>query len=838
MAGLTTARPPILACLPRTASFGLSVYVFALFAWCVQPDAAHAQFARTEKGQDWVGVPKKQPSKPGSAFSKRKGETTSQMLVQADEIHYDYNNQRVSAVGQVQIYYKNSTLEADQVIYDQKTKRLRAEGNARLVDADGKVVHGEILDLSDDYRDGFVDSLRVDTPDKTHFAATRADRVGGRTTVFQSGVYTACEPCKDDPRKPPRWQIKAARIIHDEAEKLIYFENARLEFFGIPLLWAPYFSTPDPTVKRKTGFLAPVISTNTKYGYAITTPYFWALAPDYDLTLTPTLTSKQGPLMQAEFRQRLIDGSYSIRAAGIIQADKDEFLRDGAPPTPGFRDNRGSIESSGQFNLNDKWVWGWDALLLSDRTFLLDYNLSAKFLSSSTLTSTPFITTPSEGISQFYVAGRGDRSYFDARVVHYLGFSEFDQQSELPVIHPVIDYGYTFGQPILGGELSYNINFTSLSRSDADFDPITQTAVTNGDCEPTADPARKTRTDCVLRGTPGNYTRLSGQTTWRRTITDSYGQVFTPFASVRADVAALSVTGEPGVSNFLPTGDDGFVRAMPAVGIEYRYPFIAVQPWGTQTIEPVAQIIARPNEQNIGKVPNEDAQSLIYDDSNLFRVDKFSGWDRVEGGTRANVGVQYTAQFNRAGFVNVLFGQSYQLFGKNSFAVADTVNTGLDSGLETSRSDYVARVAYQPDRIYSFISRFRFDEESFNVRRFEAEARANFDRWGVSMLYGNYDKQPEIGYLTRREGILGTATTKITTNWSLLGSARYDLDASRFDQYRVGLGYIDDCFAIAVNYITDYAYSSNPTVDHRVMLQINLRTLGGTGFSQRVGGTE
>ena len=168
---------------------------------------------------------------------------------------------------------------------------------------------------------------------------------------------------------------------------------------------------------------------------------------------------------------------------------------------------------------------------------------------------------------------------------------------------------------------------------------------------------------------------------------------------------------------------------MPAVGLEYRYPFISVQPWGTQTIEPIAQLIVRPNESQIGKMPNEDAQSLIFDDSNLFSVNKFSGWDRIEGGTRLNAGVQYTAQFNRGGFVNVLFGQSYQLFGQNSFAVPDAVNTGLNSGLETSRSDYVARVAYQPDNIYAFISRFLLDENSFQVRRVEVEGRANFDRW-------------------------------------------------------------------------------------------------------------
>src|SRR5947207_1503785 len=208
------------------------------------------------------------------------------MLIQANEMDYDNVHSQVSAVRGVQIFYNGSTLEADRVIYDQKTKRLHAEGNVRLTDESGKVTTASVLDLSDDYRDGFVDSLRVDTADQTRMAATRADRTEGNFTVFQSGVYTACAACKDDPRKPPLWQVKAARIIHDQGEKMLYFEDARIEFLGVPLAYVPYFYTPDPTVKRKTGFLMPVMMSTSSTGFGIEPKYFWALAPNYDLTLS------------------------------------------------------------------------------------------------------------------------------------------------------------------------------------------------------------------------------------------------------------------------------------------------------------------------------------------------------------------------------------------------------------------------------------------------------------------------------------------------------------------------------------------------------------------------
>ena len=391
-----------------------------------------------------------------------------QMLVQAVEVNYDYNNQRVSAVGNVQMFYNGTSVEADKVIYDQKTKRLHAEGNIRMTDAEGKITYANIMDLSDDYRDGFVNSLRVDTADATRMAATRMDRSSGNYTVFENGVYTACAPCKDDPKKPPLWQVKGARIIHDQTEKMLYFENAQLEFFGVPMAYLPYFSTPDPTVKRKTGFLMPGFSSVTGYGFGVETPFYWAIAPDYDATFNPRFTTRQGVLFQGEFRQRLINGSYQIRAYGINQLDPGAYAGQ-----PGDRDFRGGVETKGQFAINDKWVWGWDGVLLSDYFFMSDYRLAQY---RDPLGS--FLSLPTEAISQLYLTGVGNRSFFDLRTIYYLSFS--GNQDQVPVIHPVLDYSNVINSPIFGGEFSYKTNLTSLSRDTAAFDPITTVANTPG----------------------------------------------------------------------------------------------------------------------------------------------------------------------------------------------------------------------------------------------------------------------------------------------------------------------------------------------------------------------
>lgn len=774
----------------------------------------------------------------GNVLQNHKIDPNQKMLVTADQMEYDFQKETVAASGNVQIYYDGATLEANRVVLDRKANMLRAIGNVRLKDKDGKVVTADNLELTQDFKQGFIDSLRLDTPDKTHFAAVRADRTEGNVTVFQNGVYTACEPCRDDPSRPPLWQIKAKRIIHNQEERMIYYENATVEFFGFPVAYFPYLSSPDPTVKRKTGFLMPEFFSSSQIGYAVGTPFFWNIAPDRDLTLTPTVTTKQGVLMQGEWRQRLLNGSYSIRAAGIMQQDKDAFITTntttGLPDyLPGYRDNRGAIETSGNFAINQFWSFGWEGTLVSDRTFLRDYNLAGDTVTTKT--------------SSVYLTGQGDRSYFDLRGLYFLGMSVTDDQDRIPIVG-TLNYSKVFENPLWGGESGVKVNLTSLTRDQADFLGTSSlwssegsTGVPTGSCT-LANPNPE---QCLLRGAPGDYTRLSAELYWKKTVTDSWGQMWTPFVTARVDVASVDVDPLPysymyGATlpgqNPLQSGSDDLIRAMPAIGLDYRYPFIAVETWGTQTIEPRAQIIIRPNETNIGAFPNEDAQSLVFDDTNLFEINKYSGYDRVEGGSRANVGVSYAANVNGFGTLSALVGQSYNLFGKNSFAYGDMANTGLESGLETGASDYIARLGYSPTRNLEFISRFRFDNDNMSLQRFELQGRGSIDKLGVSLTYGRYEPQPLLGYYEMREGVYTTAAYKLSDYWTLSGGIRYNIAESEFDYTLVGLSYIDDCFTLALNYITDYTING-PGGDpvNKVMLRIGLRTLGEGGFSTSFG---
>ena len=768
----------------------------------------------------------------GLGVATPKTDPNAKMLVTADQLVYDYKNDTVSAVGNVQMYYDGSSVEAKRVTYNRKTNKVIAEGNVRLKQKDGKIVTAENLELSQDYSEGFINSLRVDTPDKTHFAATRADRAEGNITVFQNGVYTACEPCKDTPQKPPLWQIKAARIIHNEDEKMIYYQDATMEFFGMPIAYFPYFSSPDPTVKRKTGFLFPEFYSSGNTGYGVSVPFFWNIAPDRDVTFDPMFFSKQGVLLRGEWRQRLENGSYSLRAAGIDQLDKGTFVSNGTP-LPGYRDQRGMVESHGQFALNNYWTFGWDGTVVSDRMFLRDYG----FVSSDIIDRT----------SQVYLQGQGDRSYFDLRGLYFLGMATTDNQNKLPVVGN-LDYNYVFGKPVLGGEAGVNVNFTTLSRDQADFistNALTANAANIGVLGGSCALSNPNPTQCLLRGAPGDYTRLSAELYWKRTLVDSAGQMWTPFAQMRVDVAQANVSALPTSyssgptlpgQNPLQSGDESLIRAMPVIGLDYRYPFISVQSWGTQTIEPRVQLIARPNETGIGKLPNEDAQSLVFDDTNLFSINKYSGYDRVEGGGRANVGVSYTAALNQGGVITALVGQSYHLFGLNSYAQGDMANTGLQSGLDTNVSDYITRFSYSPTDKFEVISRFRFAEDNASLQRFELEGRTQIDKLGINVIYGRYAPQPLLGYYQEREGVFTSASYKLSENWSLNGAVRYNIAQSAFDYTQLGVSYMDDCFTLALNYISDYTVNGTTnSSNNSILLRIGLRTLGETNIKSGLG---
>jgi LPS-assembly protein len=714
--------------------------------------------------------------KPPSAFGPKKPliatpppiDRSKPMLLHADELVYDNARNVVTARGNVEIYYNNYTILADQVVYDQANNALEARGNVRIKEPDGAVINADRFQLTDDFRDGFIDSLRIVTKEDARIAAAKATRVDGDTVIYDRGYFTPCKPCEKDPSKAPLWQVKAVKITHNQKEGTIYYENAQLEFFGVPVGYVPFFWSPDPSVKRKSGFLAPEVRTSGDLGFSYEQPYYFALDPSYDFTFNPAIMTRQGVLWQGEWRQRLSNGQYSIKGAAIDQdASKLPDTVANRQSLDGFR---GSLETKGRFSLSSWWSFGWDVTVESDDTFRRFYKLDS--------------VLRTDRVSNVYLEGMSERSYFGMYGYHFGGIVANDTTNTTSVVHPIIDYNYVAKNPMLGGELSFDANALSMSRD---------------------------------RGSDTN--RLVAQVKWRRQMIDNWGQVFTPFARVRGDVYQLSNTAEtnPGIEE-----KSTVTRGMAAAGVTYQYPFVARGPSGSHIIEPTAQVIARPAVVEQAGIPNEDAKSLLFNDTLLFQVDKFSGYDRIETGVRSNLGVQYTYQADSGGYLRLLAGQSIHLGGKNPYSIG--------TGLEERRSDYVLGAYLEPTPAFRFLAQSRFDADTLELQRTDLFAYGAYGPLQATVNYAYTKENPFPELYFGRQEILGAAQLKIADHWYLTGSTRYDIEAGRLLQDSIGIKYLDDCFMLTTVYTETRYEDRDVRPDRSVMVRFELKHLGGFGY--------
>ncbi len=698
------------------------------------------------------------------------------LLLQADDLVYDNRNNRVIARGNVEIYYNDNVLLADEVVYDKSANTLSAVGNVRLKDSDGSVVNAERLTLSSDFRDGFIRSLRALTQDDTRVAASNAYRKGDKT-VFENGVVTSCKPCEAHPDRPPIWRIKSERVIDDKTDENVYYENSVFEVFGIPVAWIPWFYTPGPDVKQRSGMLAPSYAVDSNLGYMVAIPYYWGISPNYDLTLTPEITTKAGYLMQADWRQRLWNGAYQVQLAGAFNDEAQDFLGD--------RNWRGSVQTNGNFSLNSHWVVGWNAILESDDTFRRFYKLDDIYAT--------------ERVSSVFLTGIGDRNYFNMTVAQYgnlTGGSVYEYETNTytktvtATAYPVIDYNYIHNKPVFGGELSFDLNALALSVND---------------------PA--TATSPVTRGT---LDHIVTQAEWRRTLTDDLGERFTPFVIGRADLYNVSSFQDvDGVSG--PA--DTFTREMIGVGLDYRYPFVAHTDNASHVIEPVVQVITRAGGSN-GNVPNEDSQSLVFDDTLLFDINKFSGYDLIENDTRTNFGVQYTYQNYNGISLRAIGGESVHLAGANPYTYDP------NSGLATDWSDYVFGGYVDYMNRFRFLAQIRVNEQdlALSYQNYSLQTKLGFFQGTLS--YVAVAAQPELGFPQRRDEIAGFSAVRLNDEWTVFGDLRYDIELDQWVRNSAGIQYADECFVLSVTYQQTYISYLDLVPSTAVVVRVGIKGFG------------
>ncbi|MCW5746907.1 MAG: LPS-assembly protein LptD [Alphaproteobacteria bacterium] len=537
------------------------------------------------------------------------------VLLQAKEIIYDHDADVVTATGNVEISQNDRILLADRVVYDRKRDVMTAMGNVRVVEPTGEVVFAEQMQITGDLKEGAARDIRLRLANDARLAANSGQFTEGKRTEVRKAVYSPCDACEKDPLRAPLWQLKAARIVHDKEQKDIYFYDATLEFFGIPVAWTPYFSHPDPSVKRRSGILAPVFESSKDLGYGITLPYYAVIDDSADMTLYPRFLSRRGLHMSAEVRKRYDQGEFQFRTS----ATRDWFHdRDGP-------DLRGHFFGTARFNLDEDWRTGLQIQRASDKTYLRFYDID----NSTFLTSKAWVETFNR------------RSYGS---IFAYGFQEMRStvsQRQTPYVVPLASYSYIGEQTSFGGHFLVDTGLRYLFRDDG------------------AESAR------LMMRVGYDYTHITRD-----------GHIFNVLATVRGDVYDIKDAIDP--ENAANRFNGTRARIFPQISADWRYPLIRKTGERSYlTLEPRLGFVAAPRIGRQWRIPNEDAIDQVFDETNLFTPNRSTGDDRLEGGQRLNYGLKLGLNSANGGSSWLFVGQSFRLQRDLAFPSGSGLRSGL-----------------------------------------------------------------------------------------------------------------------------------------------------------------
>lgn len=537
-------------------------------------------------------------------------------LLIADQVTHDEEAGVVTAEGNVEVTRGTRRLRADAIRYEESRDQMFAEGNVVLLEPTGEVLFADRVTLSGDLRDGLVNQLRARLADNSLFAAARGRRIEGTRIDMDRAVFTPCRVCEDS-SVPPLWQLRAERIQHDQERQTVTYKNAFFELFGMPVAYTPYFSHPDPTVERKSGFLAPSVGSDSELGFTLETPYYFALAPNYDLTFSPIFTSEEGPVLTGEYRHLLPSGDFTLAGSLTYGTEAIDDARD----QPDSRELRGHAEGEGLFNLDDKWRWGYDLAVASDDTYLQRYDFNNQSILNNRL----------------FAERIWERNYIAINGYGFQGLRPNDDQGLIPIVLPLAE------AELVSEPWRWNSRFTLDTSLLA-----------------------LTRTDGL------DTRRLSATGGWELPWLGPLGDRHQLRLSLRSD--AYSTDGNPRTLD--EDGSNTELRAIPRISYDWNWPLIGDTFGLTPLLEPVVNATLAPEGGNDDDIPNEDSRDLEFDDSNLFEENRFPGLDRVEGGGHVSYGMRFGLYGQDGEWLNALFGQSYRFIGDGDIFEPES---GLDS---------------------------------------------------------------------------------------------------------------------------------------------------------------
>ncbi len=709
------------------------------------------------------------------------------VLLTADEVSYDRDLHIVTARGHVEVTSGDRIVRADVVSYNETTKVVTASGNITLMEPTGDVLFGNFMELTDDMKNGVMQNLRAILQDRSRLAAVSGRRSEGNVTVGRDAVYSPCELCRDDPSAPPLWQLKAAKIEHNQDEKEVSYRDAWMEIGGVPVLYTPYMEHPDGTQGRTSGFLSPGYSASTKTGTRIPLPYYQVLNDTSDITYIPIFIPDDNPVLAADYRRRSTEGYMEISGSYVKPETHNTFL-DPNNVTQTYT-WRGHIKGDAQFDIDNEDRWGFNVARASDRYYLDNYSLLSRFqfANYNALTSRAYA-------ERFF--GSTSSSYAVVNAYSFQGLLPGDVPAEAPNVLPALNTYYVGDKGQYGQYYSLEANTLS-----------------------------------VLRRTGTEDQRFTAKPGWHLPYISNDGQVYSLDATMQADVWHASGVRLAPDDPFNPTEDGYTERLFPQLAFGWRYPFVNTGPTWITTVEPIATFDVAPNMGTQSRFPNEDSRGVSFDVTNLFSANRFPGYDRVDGGQRVNYGVN--TQFTHR------LGPQLQIFAGQSYRLERNPAMPSGSGLNDKQSSYITKIVAFPHPWVTSSVQGQFDPH-FGTQVVTSSVGVgppNVATIAASYIYIKAATEPTV-LTSDVKQLAASASVRLTPYWRFQAYDVYDLGVNRGQLVEgAGLVYEDECLIVQGDLQRLFIGNVNNPQQTIVSVRIVLRNLGEIDSGTTVGRT-
>lgn len=712
----------------------------------------------------------------GPSFQKPNMSHETETYLTADSIVRDTAKNHITATGHVLAERDGHVLKADTLVYDETNKKIHAVGHVELHDPRGNILFFDTAELTDDLKNGIIQRIKMLMIDDGRLVATTGVRADGVMSRLEKTVYSPCYLCQEKPGAAPLWQLTANHTVWDEQKEDVYYTDAFLEMFGVPVVYMPYFRHPAPTVKRRSGLLAPFYGYNSTIGAVVGAPYFWAFADDKDMTATPMIMGNNWPMLQLEYRQRFERGFLKTEGS-ITQGPTEKNRLTGKEGSYSGRE-RWHVFSDAKYDLTPKTRAGIHVERVSDQTFLRHY---------------PFFGHQNTAIltSDVYGETFQGRSYGSAKSYVFQGLREGDSVTKTPFILPVLNYNYVGSPDRWGGRLRMDGNVLSLHRRQgADMNRI---SVTGG---------------------------------WDKDVTSSYGDIWTYGGNLRTDGYAVSGYGQDPLKP-RQKNSTHFARIHPETYGRWRFPFVRPSNKMQVLIEPVAGVTVSPNTGHPNKLAIEDNRFLEFDDTSLFSNNRFAGLDRIDSGSRAQYGLHFASASKQFGQGDVFLGQNF------SFVVPRAYLRG--TGLDNRSSDYVGRISYGWSDWVRVRGRALFARSSLMTPKAETSLILGRPIFQLDQGYSQLTALPGDASDRPTEQIYTSVSSQFTERWKVHSSMSRQLGSrgGALSQ-ELGLTYHDECFTFRTTLSKNFYQDRDLKPGTAILFQIVFKNLG--EFSHSLGG--